>query len=209
MYKATIWNHEINIEAGNTVFSPHSLDNGTALMLKQITLQPDDKVLDLGCGTGVVGIAVAKEIGMQNVTLSDIDQAALQCAMNNAGLNGVTGLTILESDGFSRIIDNDFSLILSNPPYHTDFAVARQFIEEGKKHLRLGGKMVLVVKRLEWYKNKMTTVFGGVKVVSADDYHVIISEKRDLQKKSVKVDKPVNKKHQKKQARSAKFKKEE
>lgn len=71
--------------------------------------------------------------------------------------------------------DNDFTLILSNPPYHTDFSVPKHFIEIGFKKLVLGGKLIMVTKRLDWYKNKLTSIFGGVKI---NGYYVFIAEKR-------------------------------
>jgi len=95
-------------------------------------------------------------------------------------------------------------LILANPPYHTDFSVAKHFIEEGKRHLCANGMLVIVVKRLEWYKNKMVNVFGGVKVIQVEGYYVLISVKRDGYKKSIKVEKPINKKHLKKLEKSNK-----
>ena len=69
-------------------------------------------------------------------------------------------------------------MILSNPPYHTDFSVAKRFIEDGFKRLKVGGKMLMVTKRLDWYRNKLTSVFGGAMVYQEDGYFVFISEKR-------------------------------
>jgi len=207
MYAVKIWNHDITIEADSEVFSPRGLDRGTELMLGQVVLQPDDKVLDLGCGSGVVGIAVAKEIGVERVTLADISVHALACTVENMRLNGLENLDIQESDGFSDIPGSDYTLILSNPPYHTDFSVAKHFIEDGKRHLRVGGRMILVVKRLEWYRNKMTTVFGGARVISGEEYHVIISIKRDDKKVVGNLDKPIPKKHLKKMEMAGKKRK--
>lgn len=77
--------------------------------------------------------------------------------LTNANLerNDLTGVRVIKSDGLKEIPDRDFTLILSNPPYHTDFSVAKAFIEEGYKHLVFGGRLMLVTKRLTWYRNKL------------------------------------------------------
>jgi 16S rRNA (guanine1207-N2)-methyltransferase len=197
LYRTTIWNNEIKIETNLELFSPEYVDRGTMAMLNNIDLKEDEKVLDLGCGTGIVGIAAAKVLGEEKVIMADVDPIAIEISKSNAILNGAGEIKILKSDGFKNIDDFDFTLILSNPPYHTDFSVAKHFIEEGNKHLILGGKMVLVVKRLKWYKNKMTSIFGGVKVIEEDGYYILISEKREKLDKGKK-DKPIKKKHMKK-----------
>jgi 16S rRNA (guanine1207-N2)-methyltransferase len=56
--------------------------------------------------------------------------------------------------------------------------VAKAFIEDGYRKLAVGGRMVMVTKRLDWYKNKLTSVFGGVKVFEKEDYYIFLSEKR-------------------------------
>lgn len=151
---------------------------GTLAMLSAVEFSPDDKILDMGCGYGVVGILAAKLIGQGRVTMCDISESAVKQAKINAELNGVPDIDIKISDGFSEIADNNFTLILSNPPYHADFSVPKHFIEVGFKKLAVGGKMVMVTKRLDWYKNKLTSVFGGVMVREIDGYYVFISEKR-------------------------------
>lgn len=110
------------------------------------------KVLDFRCGYGVVGILAGKKIGGQNVVMCDISEIAVNLAKRNSELNGVPDIDTRISNGLDNIIENDFTLILSNPPYHTDFSVAKHFIEIGFKKLQIGGRMVMVMKRLEWYK---------------------------------------------------------
>jgi 16S rRNA (guanine1207-N2)-methyltransferase len=56
--------------------------------------------------------------------------------------------------------------------------VAKAFIEEGYKHLVFDGKFMMVTKRLAWYRNKISSVFGGVKVFEQDGYYVFVAEKR-------------------------------
>lgn len=178
MITAEIKNVSLRFETDTSNFSPNSIDVGTLAMLSAVEFLPDDKILDMGCGYGVVGILAAKLIGQENVTMCDISEKAVKQAKINAELNGVPDIDIKISDGFSEIADNDFTLILSNPPYHADFSVPKHFIEVGFKKLAVGGKMVMVTKRLDWYKNKLTSVFGGVMVREIDGYYVFISEKR-------------------------------
>lgn len=189
-------------ETDPKIFSPTAVDIGTLSMLSVIDFSQGDKVLDLGCGYGVVGILTSKLIGEQNVILCDISEKAVECARRNAQLNGVPGVDIRISNGFENITEDDFTLILSNPPYHTDFSVAKHFIEAGFKKLCVNGRMVMVTKRLDWYKNKLSAVFGGVKVRQVNGYWVFIAEKREhFRPKKVKNHKP-SKKLQRKQKRS-------
>lgn len=174
----TINGTEIICDTGNYYFSPKNIDKGTLQMLNNVKIAKNDKVLDLGCGYGIVGIYAAKLIGGENVTMCDILPEAVELSKRNLELNGIEGVKVLQSDGLKNIEDNDYTLILSNPPYHTDFSVAKEFIEDGFKKLAVGGRIVLVTKRFDWYKNKVETVFGGVKYIEAEDYFVFIGEKR-------------------------------
>lgn len=88
---------------------------------------PADKplrVLDLGTGSGVIGITLALERPKWQVVLSDISTAALRVAMVNQRLHG-TNLEQVEADLFSGMEDREFDLIVTNPPYvspaDTDF----------------------------------------------------------------------------------------
>ena len=178
LLKEMIFRQEIILETGDYYFSPKGIDKGTLFMLSKVQITEEDKVLDLGCGYGVVGIFVRKVIGGKNVVMSDISEEAL--ALTNANLvrNGLTGVKVIKSNGLKDIPEKDFTLILSNPPYHADFSVAKAFIEDGYKRLAFGGKLIMVTKRLIWYRNKLTAVFGGVKVYEQDGYYVFVAEKR-------------------------------
>ena len=162
------------------LFSPDYIDRGTLAMLSITEFSVSDKVLDLGCGYGVVGITAAKIIGPQNVFMSDNNEKAVYLSRRNAALNGIDDVTVTLSDGFTNIQEKDFTLILSNPPYHADFSVPKHFIEKGFNRLPLGGIMTMVTKRKDWYKNKLTAIFGGVKINKIDGYFVFVAEKRNI-----------------------------
>jgi len=186
--KTSIKGIEIQLKTLEVLFSPKSIDRGTLAMLSVLNLKEDDKVLDLGCGYGIVGIYAAKVIGAENVVMTDIDSIAVELARENAALNGVSQIKVVQGDAYESIEDNDFTVILTNPPYHTDFSVAKKFIEKGFNRLRIGGKMYMVTKRKEWYKNKLISIFGGVKIYVIDNYYVFEAEKRQssYSKKGVK-----------------------
>jgi len=181
-YDQTVLNEPLSIRARGGMFSPVRPDAGTLAMLSGTEFRAEDKVLDMGCGTGIVGILALRK-GARQATFSDIDPVSVEYAQLNCKKNLTevlqTRCKYIVSDAFDAIPDSDYTLILSNPPYHTDFSVAKAIIEGAFRHLAVGGRILMVTKRLDWYKNKLTAVFGGVKVFEADGYFVFESEKRD------------------------------
>jgi len=149
-------------------------------MLSLADFKETGKVLDLGCGYGVVGITAAKSTDPHNVYMTDIDDIPLRLAAENAALNGVGGVHIIKSDAFDNLHETGFDIILSNPPYHTDFSLAKRFIEKGFNRLKMGGRFYMVVKREEWYKRKFIAIFGGVQIFRQEGYSVFVAEKRSV-----------------------------
>ena len=168
------------LETAPGLFSPRQADRGTLAMLSCAAFEPGQRVLDLGCGCGLVGILAAKVCGAENVVLCDIDPLAVDIARRNAARNGAGGVKAVVSDGFSALDDTGFDLILSNPPYQSDFSVAKSFIEKGFNRLKLGGRMLMVTKRRAWYRNKLVAIFGGVRIREIDGYCVFEAQKRDM-----------------------------
>ena len=181
MITAEINGIRLCFETAANSFSPRFIDKGTLAMLSATDLTDGARLLDLGCGYGVVGIYAAKLIGAQNVIMSDVDGANVELSKRNAALNGVGDIKVVLSDGFAGITESGFTHILSNPPYQADFAVPKHFIEKGFNRLLIGGKMIMVTKRKLWYKNKLISIFGGVKITETGGYNVFIAEKRGAQ----------------------------
>ena len=178
--RANVLGEELILETQPGLFSPEHADRGTLAMLSTVDFQPCMKVMDLGCGCGIVGITAAKKCGEENVVMADIDPNAVETAKKNAVFNQVPGVKAVVSNGFDGVDEAGFDLILSNPPYQTDFAVAKKFIEKGFNRLKIGGKMVMVTKRLDWYRNKLRSIFGGVRVQEIDGYYVFEAERRSM-----------------------------
>ena len=179
-----IFGYDLAFKTSEELFSYRSADKGTLFMLEKCLVNVEDVVLDLGCGYGLVGIACCKITKPENVVMCDIDPIAIDYAKQNLMLNDVKEVCVLQSDAYSNILRSDFTLILSNPPFHEDFSVPKTFIEQGYNKLVPNGRMFMVTKRLEWYKRKFIKVFGGVKIFRMDDYFVFMGIKSDRLKLS-------------------------
>ncbi|WP_055045578.1 class I SAM-dependent methyltransferase [Devosia sp. A16] len=172
MLNVTIGAVALRLQTEPGLFSPQRADLGTLAMLSRITFETGDKVLDLGCGYGLVGILAAHHVSPLRVVMLDNDPRAVALARRNADANGVPEVTVQLSDGFRGTRESGFTKIISNPPYHVDFSVPKHFIEKGFNRLAPGGTMWMVTKRRDWYRNKFGAIFGGCRVHEIDGYHV-------------------------------------
>jgi release factor glutamine methyltransferase len=88
--------------------------------LSKINVRDRYEVLDLGCGTGIIGITIALERPLSKVTLIDQSEHAIQNTKENQTFYQVTNTMIQKSDWFSALDQTRFDVILSNPPYLKD-----------------------------------------------------------------------------------------
>ena len=93
------------------------------------------KVIDLGCGTGCIGITIKKKKPTSDVTLVDISEETLKVTQENATrLNAE--VTIIKSDFFTNIKDK-FDVVISNPPYIKDNEEIEDIVKNNEPHLAL------------------------------------------------------------------------
>lgn len=178
MLEVLIKDVKIYLNTDPRLFSPKAPDQGTLSMLQHVDLAKEDRVLDLGCGYGIVGIYAASVIPGNQVYMTDVDPTAVEISAMNLNVNGISGVTVLQGNAYDSIDRNDFTVILSNPPYHTDFSVAKTFIEKGFNRLAVGGRMYMVTKRKDWYKNKLVSIFGGVRIWEENGYYIFMAQKK-------------------------------
>jgi release factor glutamine methyltransferase len=88
--------------------------------LSKINAHDHNEILDLGCGTGIIGITIALERSLSKVTLIDQSKHAIQNTKENQTLHQLTNVMIQKSDWFSALDQTRFDVILSNPPYLED-----------------------------------------------------------------------------------------
>ena len=142
------------------VFSHRQLDLGARALLEGFEVQPGMKVLDIGCGTGAVGLAAA--LRAEDVTVLSLDSSAraIECTRLGAELNGLSDRVTasLDADG-STIPAAQFDLAVGNPPYYSQYKIADIFLHNARRGLKPGGKAVMVTKQPEWFIARMEQLF--------------------------------------------------
>lgn len=159
------------------IFSSQKLDAGTKILLKYMKIPDKAKVLDLGCGYGIVGITVLERYPESTVTFVDTNPRATTLTKMNLKLLKHTGI-VLKSNIFSNVSDK-FDVILTNPPYSAGRNVCVSFIKESYDHLIKGGTLQLVCRRRkggDFLEGIMNDIFGNVSVIgSGSGYRVYCS----------------------------------
>lgn len=137
----------------NGVFSKDGLDFGSRLLLEAIPLEEvGGKILDVGCGYGVLGIVLAK-ITSQKVDMIDVNLRALHLAKRNAKLNQVEQfVSIFESNCYSNISEK-YSTIITNPPIRAGKKVVYDIVENARNYLKPEGRLFLVIRKEQGAKS--------------------------------------------------------
>lgn len=181
-FKTRILGNDIIINSSSGIFSAKEIDFGTRLLIENAKINGKD-VLDLGCGYGIIGIALKKINPDINITMIDVNERAILATKENCLSNNVDAI-VLRSDIFSHpeIKNKIFDTILTNPPFSAGKRLCFQFIEEGATHLNKGGLFQLVAphnKGGESLKKKMLEVFGNAgEITKKSGYRVYISIKK-------------------------------
>ena len=128
------------------LFSPKAIDAGTHLLLKHLEIKPDDNAIDLGCGYGPLGLAIAKSVPSGRCTLVDKDFVAVDYARKNAILNDIQNAEIFLSNGLNQVPGNQtFTLAVTNLPAKTGKEHYYLFFNDIKDRLEPGGRFYVVV----------------------------------------------------------------
>lgn len=172
------------------IFCADRLDVGTRFFLQNLPTNTDGaRVVDLGCGNGVVGTAVQVHDPDAEVVFTDESYQAVASAQATYRANvreGRRTAEFLVGDGVAMLPPSSVDLVLSNPPFHshqaTTDATALRMFAQSRKVLRPGGELWIVANRHMGYHTHLRRLFGNSEVVASEPKFVIL--------RAVKQDRP-------------------
>ncbi|MFC8262761.1 methyltransferase [Streptomyces sp. NPDC057291] len=163
------------------IFCAERLDIGTRFFLNHLPERSGrDRIVDLGCGNGVVGTSAA--LANPEATVTFIDESYLAVASAEATFRANLGTDVvadfLVGDGMADVSPGSVDLVLNNPPFHshqaTTDATARTMFHGARTALRQGGELWVVGNRHLGYHTQLRRTFGNCTTVAGDPKFVVL-----------------------------------
>ncbi|KGJ91279.1 methyltransferase [Colwellia psychrerythraea] len=169
-YKITVEGIELTIASLPGVFSQKKLDTGTALLLGNLPEKMSGKVLDFGCGAGVISCFIGKKFTAINLSLLDVSALALTSAQESLALNGLLG-QVFPSNSLSDV-NEQYQYVVSNPPFHqgvkTHYQASEEFLAGINKKLSKRGNITIVANSFLRYQPIMQAHIGDTRVITKE-----------------------------------------
>jgi 16S rRNA (guanine1207-N2)-methyltransferase len=145
--RAQLRGRQFQFHSDAGVFSATRIDRGTSLLAEVMEVRATDRVLDLGCGYGVLGIVAAALAPQGMAVLIDRNARAAQLAHHNVALNGVANAYVVVGEGANAVGDGALDVVVTNPPVHAGNAAVFAFIAGAHRVLRPGGRLFFVGRK--------------------------------------------------------------
>ncbi|HEB88476.1 MAG TPA: class I SAM-dependent methyltransferase [Deltaproteobacteria bacterium] len=178
---------EFELETRPGVFSARKLDAGSQFLLEalpgHVGHKPPARIVDLGCGTGVLGIAAALLWPESQVLLADADARAVECARANIERLGLgERCRVVWWDAREPPPDSRFGLALVNPPFHrrgmdVDLGPALALFASLESWIKPGARALLVANRTLPYERPLSEI-GELETLRAARGYKLLSLKR-------------------------------
>jgi len=172
--------HLYTFVTDNGVFSKTEVDRGTEILLKACVKEKlDGRVLDLGCGYGVVSVVLKTVYPWLEMTAVDINPRAVELTELNCAGSHVK-CTAFVSDGFAAV-DKTFSHVITNPPIRAGKKVIYGMFEDAYAHLEKHGTLLAVIRRKQGAESalrKLEEIFGNCEVISRDKGYWVLKSTR-------------------------------
>jgi 16S rRNA (guanine1207-N2)-methyltransferase len=160
------------------VFTYGRMDAGARALIEAAEVRPGDRIVDLGCGTGAVGVLAGLRAGPGgSVTFVDSNLRAAALAGENARANGLGDFRVVATAALEGLPAAGFDLALANPPYYAQQGVARLFVAGARRLLRRGGRLYVVTKRADAVGEIVDETFGEPRLELRRDYAVLAVKK--------------------------------
>lgn len=164
------------------LFSPREIDEGTRLLLDHLEVAPGNDCLDLGCGYGPIGLALATLAPQGQTLMVDKDFIAVEYANRNARLNTLSNAVAQLSNGFAQIApERRFDVVASNVPAKVGKELLAILLHDAHARLRPGGRLYLVtINGLRQYmKRNLTEVFGNYDKLKQGAHYTVALARRE------------------------------
>ena len=158
------------------LFSAKGIDEGTALLLKEIVAMPPPKhLLDLGCGYGAIGLTLAALWPEVKVVCVDKDLLAVETTQANIERNALSNATAVLSPGFRDAPNGPYDVIVSNLPAQAGNEAIDQLLLEAHEHLTEDGSLIVVtvVGLKRYIKRRLQELFGNYHKVKQGPRHIV------------------------------------
>lgn len=161
------------------VFSRETVDFGSRVLIDTFNweeLLADGKILDVGCGYGPIGLAIAFA-SQRFVEMVDINSRAVELAQGNANRNGIKQVDIHQSNIYEAVHEETYAAIVSNPPIRAGKKVVHEILTEAYPRLKSGGTLTIVIQKKQGApsaKSKMAETFGNAEIVHKEKGYYII-----------------------------------
>ena len=143
-FTTELWGHELTFQTGAGVFSKGHLDHATAVLFRELEPPVQGQFLDLGCGYGVIGLAIARAVPLANVTGVDVNERAIALANDNARAAGLDSRFVACTP--EQVPGNQvFDEIWSNPPIRIGKQALHELLLTWLPRLAPDGRAVMVV----------------------------------------------------------------
>jgi len=143
---ARVWGHELRLVSGSGVFAQGRLDVGTAVLFRETEPPTARSYLDLGCGYGVIALALATAVPGSVVRAVDVNERAVRLAGENAASLRLGDRVRVSTPG-EVPADETYEEIWSNPPVRIGKPALHDLLLTWLPRVRPGGRAVLVVGR--------------------------------------------------------------
>lgn len=169
------------------VFSKTTVDFGSRLLIDSFEYPEavEGPILDVGCGYGPIGLALASAYPTVTVEMVDVNERALQLARRNAEANQIANVNIYESSVYTNVSGPArFAAVVTNPPIRAGKQTVHDILSGSYEYLLPGGTLTAVIQKKQGApsaQKKMTEVFGNAEVIARDKGYWIIQSTKEIE----------------------------